>query len=536
MESDAILKFKKFLSDKELEYQLYLDEVANSKYNSFKDILDFCNEDPLKMIDYDAKGEDDFIKDRTRLNDVIELYVKMALSNDKLKLNDYQSEDNIVSNYINILEIYRSLKKGADDLGIDVDSIEQSHNLKKQIGIFYHDLKSIYDDYVKSLKSEKELLALKSTCETAANINSVIQENGDLLVPFDDISGLFRLMESSDLSLVDKKELLFKFLPSSIEAFKIIEPEKGTDFNKSLAIKEEPQELDNNEDIKEEPEKEIDFKEYLTDDEKEIITKVEEIINNSGSEYKMLNNSPDLKTYVDLYNELLINQEDIVDGYFGNYSKDEIARLACLNNIRLNYDDFKKSVIASGDEPEFIEYKYLCYSQLLSSIDSFEAMNNDEDIEVLDLEEEEVNKVIYLTDSKHCPYIEKELESTYNNRDYYNKVSNMVSLLKRGKDGITSIKCESDYPVLLIRKGALAVSYIDLGNNVLSVITMGSVSKNDDIYSKTKDIINKEKDIIHNMHEQVFTEEGKQALIDINEVNAASVISMIETKPVKKGR
>lgn len=503
---EYILKFKEFLYDKSLEYDLYMETLENPP---FKDIINFCNGDPFKLVDYDKVNENDFIRDRKKFVEAIELYVDMGIDSGKLNLNK-RTRESMISNYINILELYISMKAYCNDFGIDIECIDQGLSMKNQVEQFYNDLNNKYLESKNNSKSEYELLELKSMGEEAQRINLLLDDDGNLLEPLEDYESLFSLIQESNIPLDEQEKLLGKILLSSLEVFEILEPEK-----------------------------QIEVMDYLTDNQTEIINYVKEIYELNKDDYNLINTSDDLKAYINLYRNLVHNNQEVVDNYFGVYTKDYIYKLMCLSNIDSSLKDFVNSVKKEVNDPSIKEYKELCFTQLVDSVSKFnkfqkekEEVNNSE-IEMLNVD---TFDVIYLLDKKGCPYIESEITNAYNNKEYHNKISNMISQLRSMQAVNNSINNYNRWPMFLIRKGELAVSYMNLGNNVKMVITVGDVTGNDDIYSKTTSIVNKDPERINNLIIQANDPLSKDKLIEENRKFSQNVTSLLSDSNVKRKR
>ena len=501
---DCILKFKNFLYDKSLEYDLYMERLENPP---FEDIINFCDGDPFKLVDYDSTGKDDYIRDRKKFVDTIELYVDMTLESEKLSLS-VSERQKLISSYINPLEVYRSMLLYCNEFGIDIEHIDQGQVLKKQVENFYNDLNNKYIESKTQLKTEYELLELKSIGEEAKRINSLLEDDGSLLEPLEDYEILFSLLQESNLSLVEQENLLGEVLLSSLEVFEILEPEK-----------------------------EIDVMEYLTSNQLDMVNCVKEIYELNKVDYDLINSSDELKSYIGLYRDLMYNKQDIVDNYFGSYNKDYIYRLVCLVDIDNRLKDFVNSVKKEVSDASVKEYKELCFSQLVDSVSAFNEFQKEKaelkniDVELLDVD---CFDVIYLIDKKGSPYIESELMGAYNNKEYHNKVSNMVSQLRNMQTMSKNVENYNNWPIFIINKGEFALSYMNLGNNLRMVITIGDFTGNDDIYSKTTSIVNKDPEQINNLISQANDALRRDGLIESNREYSQNVSELLSGSNVKR--
>lgn len=503
---DYISKFKQFLYDKSLEYDLYMDRLDNPP---FKDIIDFCDGDPFKLVDYDMVSDDDRFRDRKKFMEVIELFVDMSLADGDLNLNG-KSRETLISSYINPLEVYKSMMLYCNEYDIKIDYIDQGLVLKKQVEKFYNDLNNKYLKSKRHFKTEYELLELKSIGEEAQKINSLLSDDGSLLEPFEDYESFFSLLQESNLSIDEQEMLLGKVLLSSVEVFEILEPEKP-----------------------------IEVMDYLTSNQIDMVNYAKEIYELNKEDYELLNGSDELNSYVNLYRDLMRSSQEIVDSYFGTYTKDYIYKLMCLKDIDTSLNDFIHSVKKEVKDPDIKEYKDLCFSQLIESVSMFnEIQKAKEEASSLEVEMLDVDlfDVIYLLDKKGTPYIETELTSTYNNKEYHNKISNMVSRVRNVQMVNNSVDNYNKWPIFIMNKGELALSYMNLGNNVRMVITVGDFAGNDDIYSKTNSIVNRDPEQINTLISQANDALKRDYLIEENREYAKNVSELLSGSGAKRKR
>lgn len=464
---DYVSKFKQFLYDKSLEYDLYIEGIENPP---FKEIIDFCDGNFSKLVDYDSNGEDGYIRDRKKFVKYIELYVDMALESGELK---GKTRDSLIGNYINSLEVYRSMLIFSKEYGISIENIEQGIILKQQLENFYNDLYKKYLNGKMQLKTEYELLELKSLGEEAQKINSLLDEDGSLLEPIEDYELLFTLIQESGLDFIEQEQLLGKLLLSSLEVFQILEPEK-----------------------------EIDIMDYLTDNQIDVVNFARKIYELNQSDFELINNSDEVKSYIRLYRDLKSRDQEIVDNYFGNYTKGYIYRLMCLEDMDSYLKDFVNSVKKSVSDPSISEYKDLYFGELVDAVSSFNEIENEEEIsDIVEIETLDVDlfDVVYLFDKNGEAYIEDELTGTYSNKEYHKKISNMILQLRNRQEVNNPVINSNKWPIFIINKGELALSYMNLANNLKVVITVGDMTGNDDIYGKTTAIVNKNPEYINNL-------------------------------------
>lgn len=502
--NDYVSKFKNFLYDKSLEYDLYLERLENPP---FKDIINFCDGNPGRLIDFDSNGVDERIRDRKRLMENIELFVDMSIEDGKFS---GKTRENIISSYVNPLEVYRSMLLYCEEYGVSVENVEQGIILKEQLQVFYNDLNSKYLEGKNQLKSEYELLELKNTCEEAQKINELLVDDGSLLEPLEDYEMLFGLINESGLDYSEQEALLGKVLLSSLEVFQILEPSV-----------------------------EVDVMDYLNSNELEIVNYVRDIYKLNQSDYDLINNSDEVKAFINLYRDLKSRDQEIRDNYFGNYTKADIYRLMCLNNIDSYLNDFISFAKKNITDSNFGEYKDLCFSELVEAVSSFNEIQKEElvvvdsDVETLDVD---LFDIIYLLDKNGNPYIEDELISTYNNKEHHKKISNMVLQLRNREDVSRPVVNYNKWPIFMITKGELALSYMNLGSNVKMVITVGDFTGNDDIYSKTNSIVNKNPEYINGLLASVNNQSIREQLIIQNEKMSQNVTSLLSDTTIKGKR
>lgn len=501
---DYISKFKQFLYDKSLEYYLYIERIENPP---FKDIIDFCGGDFSRLVDYDSNGEDIDIRKRNKFVKDIGLFVDMALESGELK---GKSRDILIGSYINPLEAYRSMLVFSKEYGVSIENIEQGVILKQQLEIFYNDLYKKYLNAKQQLKTEYELLELKSLGEEAQKINLLLDEDGNLLEPLEDYEMLFAFVQESGLDPKEQEQLLSKILLSSLEVFQILEPEK-----------------------------EIDIMDYLTDDQIDVVNYVKKVYELNRNDFELISNSDEVKTYIQLYRDLKGRDQEINDNYFGNYAKDYIYRLMCLTDIDSYLKDFVSSVKRGVNDPSVDEYKELCFSELVEAVSSFNEIELEQDmIEPIETETLDVDlfDVVYLFDKNGDAYIEEELTGTYSNKEYYKKISSMVLKLRNSQDVGNPVVNSNRWPIFIINKGELALSYMNLGNNVKAVITVGDVAGNDDIYSKTTSIVNKNPEYINNLISCANDASKKEQLVSDNQQLSQRVSDLLSGVNVKRKR
>lgn len=503
---DYILKFKQFLYDKSLDYDLYMDKLDNPP---FKDIIDFCDGNPLKLVDYDMALDQDHFRDRKKFMESIELFVDMALADGDLSLNG-KSRETLISGYVNILEVYKSMMLYCNEYDIKIEHIDQGLILKKQVEKLYNDLKNKYLKSKKYLKTKYELLELKSAGEEAQKINLLLTDDGTLLEPLEDYESLFSLLQESNLSIEEQEKLLCKILLSSLEVFEILEPEKP-----------------------------IEVMDCLNSHQVDIVNCAKDIYELNKDDYELINSSDELVSYINLYRDLMRSNQEIVDSYFGAYSKDYIHKLMCLDDVNNSLKDFIHAVKKEVKDPDIKEYKDLCFSQLIESISEFNELQKEKEVE--NVSETEVLDVaafdvIYLLDKRGNPYIETELTSTYSNKEYNNKISNMISQMRNVSVVNNSVDNYNKWPIFIMNKGELALSYMNLGNNIRMVITVGDLAGNDDIYSKTNSIVNKDPKQINDLINQANDPLKRDYLIEENRGYSQNVTALLNGYGAKKKR